>query len=98
MHVQVPRNNALKSATLAFCRDESGQDLIEYALLAALIASGSVASNLNLALSISNSLGGVQSALTNSIQSPTPSISGGTGVTGTGGGRHHDGDGGDHHH
>ena len=59
MQDQVPDNTRQQSAQSVsnFYLDESGQDLIEYALLAALVASGSVASNdLHLRpLSVSNS-------------------------------------------
>ena len=45
-------------------RDESGQDLIEYALVAALIALGSVAAMTSLATGISGAFSGVASSLT----------------------------------
>ena len=47
--------------------EESGQDLIEYALVAALVGLGSVASMQGLASSISNAFAGVGNALTNSV-------------------------------
>jgi pilus assembly protein Flp/PilA len=43
--------------------EESGQDLIEYALVAALVGLGSVASMQSLATSISNTFTGVGTAL-----------------------------------
>jgi pilus assembly protein Flp/PilA len=43
--------------------EESGQDLIEYALVAALVGLGSVASMQSLALSISNTFTGIGTAL-----------------------------------
>jgi pilus assembly protein Flp/PilA len=43
--------------------EESGQDLIEYALVAALVGLGSVASMQTLAGSISNAFNGVGTAL-----------------------------------
>jgi pilus assembly protein Flp/PilA len=46
--------------------DESGQDLIEYALVAALIGLGSVAALTNLSNTLKNALGGVGNALNNS--------------------------------
>jgi pilus assembly protein Flp/PilA len=46
--------------------DESGQDLIEYALVAALIGLGSVAALTNLSNTLTNALGGVSNALNNS--------------------------------
>ena len=48
-------------------RDESGQDLIEYALVAALIALGSVLAMKGLATGISTAFSGVSSSLTSSI-------------------------------
>jgi pilus assembly protein Flp/PilA len=45
--------------------EESGQDLIEYALVAALVGLGSVASMQGLAASITNAFTGVGTALAN---------------------------------
>ena len=45
-------------------RDESGQDLIEYALVAALIALGAVAAMNNVATGISNAFNSISSNLT----------------------------------
>ena len=45
--------------------DESGQDLIEYALVAALVGLGSVASMQSLAGSIGNAFNGIGTALAN---------------------------------
>lgn len=47
--------------------EESGQDLIEYALVAALVGLGSVVGMRGLANSIGNAFNGVGNALTNSI-------------------------------
>jgi pilus assembly protein Flp/PilA len=47
--------------------EESGQDLIEYALVAALVGLGSVASMQGLATSISNTFAGIGNALTNAV-------------------------------
>jgi len=47
--------------------EESGQDLIEYALVAALVGLGSVAAMNGLAGSIANTFGGVGNALTNAV-------------------------------
>jgi pilus assembly protein Flp/PilA len=47
--------------------DESGQDLIEYALVAALVGLGSVAAMNGLATSIANTFGGVGNALSNAV-------------------------------
>lgn len=44
-------------------RDESGQDLIEYALVAALIALGAVAAMKGLAAGITTAFGNVSSSL-----------------------------------
>jgi len=65
-----------------FAQDESGQDIVEYALLAALVASGSIAGTQSLALSVANSFTGIQNTLTNSIPAPSPDGSSG----GNGGG------------
>ena len=48
-------------------RDESGQDLIEYALVAALIALGATASMRALATTIGSALGDIGSRLTSSV-------------------------------
>jgi pilus assembly protein Flp/PilA len=45
--------------------EESGQDLIEYALVAALVGLGSVASMQGLATSIANTFTGIGTALAN---------------------------------
>jgi pilus assembly protein Flp/PilA len=47
--------------------EESGQDLIEYALVAALVGLGSVAGMKGLANSIGNAFAGVGNALTNAV-------------------------------
>jgi pilus assembly protein Flp/PilA len=47
--------------------DESGQDLIEYALVAALIAFGSVATMTTLAGSISSAFGKIGSKLNSAV-------------------------------
>jgi pilus assembly protein Flp/PilA len=47
--------------------EESGQDLIEYALVAALVGLGSVAAMGSLANSIGNAFNGVGNQLNNSI-------------------------------
>jgi len=48
-------------------RDDSGQDLIEYALVAALIALGSIVAMNGLATGISTAFSGVSSNLISSI-------------------------------
>src|ERR1017187_219451 len=50
-----------------FLRDESGQDLIEYALVAALIALGAIAAMNNVATGISNAFSAVSSSLTSAV-------------------------------
>jgi pilus assembly protein Flp/PilA len=52
-------NQLLKS----LISEESGQDLIEYALVAALVGLGSVASMQSLATSISNTFSGIGTSL-----------------------------------
>jgi pilus assembly protein Flp/PilA len=47
--------------------EDSGQDLIEYALVAALVGLGSVASMNGLASSIANTFNGIGNALTASV-------------------------------
>jgi pilus assembly protein Flp/PilA len=47
--------------------EESGQDLIEYALVAALVGLGAVAAMKGLSNSIGNTFNGVGNSLTNSI-------------------------------
>jgi pilus assembly protein Flp/PilA len=47
--------------------EESGQDLIEYALVAALVGLGSVASMSSLASSIANTFNGIGNALTGAV-------------------------------
>ena len=47
--------------------EDSGQDLIEYALVAALVALGSVTAMRGLATSLSSTFNGVGSALTNAV-------------------------------
>lgn len=48
-------------------RDESGQDLIEYALVAALIALGAIAAMNSVATGISNAFSAVSSDLTSAV-------------------------------
>ena len=48
-------------------QDESGQDLIEYALVAALIALGAVASMQTVATGISNGFATINTLLTNAL-------------------------------
>lgn len=57
----------MKQLLQKFVADESGQDLIEYALVAALVGLGSVASMNGLASSIANTFNGIGNALTNAV-------------------------------
>ena len=57
----------LKRVLSHLVRDESGQDLIEYALVAALIALGATAAMTSLAGSISTAFSTVGSKLTNAV-------------------------------
>jgi len=54
----------MKSMFVRFVREEAGQDLIEYALLAALIGLGCVAAMTGLKNSITTEFGNIGSALT----------------------------------
>ena len=47
--------------------DDSGQDLIEYALVAALVGLGAIASMRGLANSLGNSFNGIGTALTTAL-------------------------------
>jgi pilus assembly protein Flp/PilA len=57
----------MKQLMQKFVSDESGQDLIEYALVAALVGLGSVASMNSLAGSIANTFNGIGNALTSAV-------------------------------
>lgn len=59
MHFRKALNNLL--------RDDSGQDLIEYALVAALIGLGATAAMSSLATTIGNAFGSIGSELTTAI-------------------------------
>jgi pilus assembly protein Flp/PilA len=48
-------------------QEESGQDLIEYALVSALLALGAVSSMNSLATSIANTFTGIGNTLTNAV-------------------------------
>ena len=50
-----------------FMRDESGQDLIEYALVAAIIALGATAAMTTLAGSITSAFNKIGTSLTNAV-------------------------------
>ena len=55
------------STLMNLLRDESGQDLIEYALVAALIALGAIAAMNSVATGISNAFSAVGSDLTSAV-------------------------------
>lgn len=57
----------IKQAFVAFMKDESGQDLIEYALVAGLIGLGAVVAMTSLSGKIGNAFNTVGNNLTNSI-------------------------------
>jgi pilus assembly protein Flp/PilA len=57
----------IKQILVNLVQDESGQDLIEYALVAALIALGSVVAMGSLSTSISTAMSSVGSKLTTSV-------------------------------
>jgi pilus assembly protein Flp/PilA len=52
---------------LDFLHDESGQDLIEYALVAAVMALGAAATMRTFASTIGNALGSIGSRMTNLV-------------------------------
>jgi pilus assembly protein Flp/PilA len=55
------------STLMNLLRDESGQDLIEYALVAALIALGAIAAMNGVATGISNAFSAVSVDLTSAV-------------------------------
>ena len=57
----------IKQILVNLVQDESGQDLIEYALVAALIALGSVAAMSSLSTSISTAMSSVGTQLTTNV-------------------------------
>ena len=57
----------LRSICTGFLRDQSGQDLIEYALAAALIGLAAVVSIRSLASHISTAFGSVGTSLTSAV-------------------------------
>ena len=59
--------NRLKSMFIAFAKDESGQDLIEYALVAGLIALGAITAMAGLSGKIGNAFCSVGDNLTGSV-------------------------------
>jgi pilus assembly protein Flp/PilA len=59
--------NSPKNILTGFMSDESGQDLIEYALVAAIIALGATAAMTTLAGSITSAFTKVGTSLTNAV-------------------------------
>ena len=57
----------MKLTLKALIAEDSGQDLIEYALVAALVGLGAVAAMKGLSNSISNTFSGVGNSLTNAV-------------------------------
>lgn len=57
----------IKQLFVAFMNDESGQDLIEYALVAGLIGLGAVVAMSGLATKIGTAFGTVGNSLTNAV-------------------------------
>jgi pilus assembly protein Flp/PilA len=57
----------IKQAFAAFFKDESGQDLIEYALVAGLIGLGAVIAMTGLSGKIGNAFNSVGNNLTNAV-------------------------------
>ena len=61
------------NAVSRFARETSGQDLLEYALLAALVGLGSVSGMKGLSGQIANSFSNINNGITNAVSSPTQS-------------------------
>ena len=59
--------NKIKNLLVAFIKDESGQDLIEYALVAGLIGLGAVIAMTSLSGKIGNAFTSVGNNLTNAV-------------------------------
>jgi pilus assembly protein Flp/PilA len=57
----------IKQLFVAFVNDESGQDLIEYALVAGLIGLGAVVAMSGLATKIGTAFGSVGNSLTSAV-------------------------------
>ncbi|WP_263382152.1 Flp family type IVb pilin [Granulicella arctica] len=57
----------LRNHVIAFTKDESGQNLIEYALVAGIIGLGAVVAMTTLKSNISNAFSSVSSTLSNSV-------------------------------
>jgi pilus assembly protein Flp/PilA len=59
--------NVVNRIIWSFLQDDSGQDIVEYALVAVLIGLGATAAMSTLASSISTALSGIGNRLTTSI-------------------------------
>lgn len=59
--------NNIKHIFASFMKDESGQDLIEYALVAALVGLGAVAAMKTLSTNISSAFTSIGSTLTTNV-------------------------------
>lgn len=59
--------NSLKQAVREFVSDESGQDLVEYALIAALLGLGAILSMKTLASTISTAFSTIGNSLTSNV-------------------------------
>jgi pilus assembly protein Flp/PilA len=59
--------NQVKKGLARFIEDESGQDLIEYALVAGLIGLGTVAAMTTLSSKIGNAFNAIGSQLANAV-------------------------------
>ena len=59
--------NKFKAMMAHFAKDESGQDLIEYALVAGLIGLGAITAMSGLATSIKSAFNSVGSSLTSAV-------------------------------
>jgi pilus assembly protein Flp/PilA len=57
----------MKKFLSTILKDDSGQDLIEYALVAALVGLGAVAAMKGLSNTIGNTFNGVGTSLTNAV-------------------------------
>ncbi len=65
--MELALRNTRMSMLSALIRDESGQDLIEYALVAAIIALGATAAMTSLASSITSAFTKIGTSLTNAV-------------------------------
>jgi pilus assembly protein Flp/PilA len=64
---EIPMIKNIQHAFVAFVKDESGQDLIEYALVAGLIGLGAIAAMTGLAGKIGNTFNSVGNSLSSAV-------------------------------